>query len=116
MEEIKQNVKDIYNAIDEKKAIEPTIIEVNHVTPMADYFIVASASNINQLDALKDEVDRIMHEKGILPKRIEGIKTSSWILMDYGDIIVHLFTEEGRDFYDIERVWRDGTVVAIEEL
>ena len=116
MNEIKENVKNVYKAIDDKKAIDIKVIDISNVSIVADYFIIASASNPNQLEALEDAADKVMYGKNILPKQIEGGKNSPWILMDYGDIIVHLFTEEGRDFYDLERIWRDGVEVNIEEL
>ena len=115
-ENIKENVKNIYQAIDDKKAIDITIIDISGVSVMADYFIIASASNPNQLEALLDAADKVMYEQNILPKQVEGGKNSPWILMDYGDIIVHLFTEEGRNFYDLERIWRDGEEVDIDSL
>lgn len=116
MDEIRENVKNVYKAIDDKKAIDIKVIDISSVSIVADYFIIASASNPNQLEALEDVADKVMYEKNILPKQIEGGKNSPWILMDYGDIIVHLFTEEGRTFYDLERIWRDGVEVNIEEL
>ena len=116
IETIRENVKKIYNAIDDKKAIDITIIDIGNVSVVADYFIIASASNPNQLEAIEDAADKVMVEQGIEPKQIEGGKNSPWILMDYGDIIVHLFTEEGRDFYDLERIWRDGEVVGLNDL
>lgn len=116
MNNSKELVKKIYNAIDDKKAIDIKIIDITGVSIVADYFIIASASNSNQLEALEDATDKIMYEQDILPKQIEGGKSSPWILMDYGDIIVHLFTEEGRDFYDLERIWRDGVEVNSSEL
>ena len=116
MSKIKENVKKIYEAIDDKKAIDIKVIDISGVSIVADYFIIASASNPNQLEALEDAADKVMYEQDILPKQIEGGKNSPWILMDYGDIIVHLFTEEGRDFYDLERIWRDGIEVDINSI
>ena len=116
MNNCKELVKKIYKAIDDKKAIDIKVIDIRNVSIVADYFIIASASNPNQLEALEDATDKIMYEQDIHPKQIEGGKSSPWILMDYGDIIVHLFTEEGRDFYDLERIWRDGAEVTISEL
>lgn len=116
MNTTKENVKEIYKAIDDKKAIDIKVIDISPVSIVADYFIIASASNPNQLEALEDAADKVMYEQDILPKQVEGGKNSPWILMDYGDIIVHLFTEEGRDFYDLERIWRDGVEVDIKEL
>ncbi|MCR4611703.1 MAG: nicotinate-nucleotide adenylyltransferase [Lachnospiraceae bacterium] len=115
-ESIKENVKKIYKAIDDKKAIDITIIDIGNVSVVADYFIIASASNPNQLEAILDAADKVMYEQDILPKQVEGGKNSPWILMDYGDIIIHLFTEEGRDYYDLERIWRDGEEVDIDSL
>ncbi|HAQ51174.1 MAG TPA: ribosome silencing factor [Lachnospiraceae bacterium] len=116
MSKIKENVKKIYEAIDDKKAIDIKVIDISGVSIVADYFIIASASNPNQLEALEDAADKVMYEQDILPKQVEGGKNSPWILMDYGDIIVHLFTEEGRDFYDLERIWRDGIEVDINSI
>ena len=111
-----ESVKKVYNAIDDKKAIDIKVIDITGVSIVADYFVIASASNPNQLEALEDAADKAMYEQGITPKQIEGGKSSPWILMDYGDVIVHLFTEEGRDYYDLERIWRDGTEVSIDSL
>ena len=83
---------------------------------MADFFIVASASNRSQLNAMQDEVDRILYEQGIHAKSIEGNRSSTWVLMDYEDVIVHLFSEEDRLFYDLERIWKDGIVIDSKEL
>ena len=116
MSKIKENVKKIYEAIDDKKAIDIKVIDISGVSIVADYFIIASASNPNQLEALEDAADKVMYEQDILPKQVEGGKNSPWILMDYGDIIVHLFTEEGRDFYNLERIWRDGIEVDINSI
>ncbi len=116
MSKIKENVKKIYEAIDDKKAIDIKVIDISGVSIVADYFIIASASNPNQLEALEDAADKVMYKQDILPKQVEGGKNSPWILMDYGDIIVHLFTEEGRDFYDLERIWRDGIEVDINSI
>ena len=106
----------IYQALDDKKAQDIQMIDIQTISPIADYFIIASASNPNQLEALEDATDKVMYEQGILPKQIEGGKASPWILMDYGDVIVHLFTEDGRDFYDLERIWRDGVEVDVNSL
>ncbi|MFV0464867.1 MAG: ribosome silencing factor [Lachnospiraceae bacterium] len=103
-------------ALDEKKAEDVKVIDISEISVMADYFIVANGSNQNQLLAMKDAVDEAMHKEGISPKQIEGNNHSSWILMDYGDIIVHLFSKEDRLFYDLERIWRDGKIMGISDL
>ena len=88
---------------------------VTEVSVIADYFIIASGSNQNQVQALADNVEETLGRAGYEPRQTEGYNTASWILMDYNDIIVHIFSEEERLFYDLERIWRDGKTVNIEE-
>ncbi|MCR5145645.1 MAG: ribosome silencing factor [Lachnospiraceae bacterium] len=114
--EIKDMVKAIYEALDNKKAFDIKIVDISNVSVMADYFIVASGDNQNQLMAMQNEVDKTMHENGVLPKQIEGNRTSTWILMDYEDVIVHIFSEEDRLFYDLEKIWQDGKTIDINDL
>ena len=83
---------------------------------MADYFIIASGNNKNQVQAIADNVNEAMLENRLELKQTEGYNTAGWILMDYGDIIVHVFSKEERLFYDLERIWRDGKTVEIEEI
>ncbi|MCR4798697.1 MAG: ribosome silencing factor [Lachnospiraceae bacterium] len=106
----------IYQILDEKKAIDISVIDIGSISVIADYFVVASASNQNQLLALQDAVDEMMYKNGIHAKQIEGNRNSTWILMDYEDIIVHLFSKEDRLFYDLERIWKDGKTLTKEEL
>ena len=81
---------------------------------MADYFVIATASSPNQVQAMTDNVEEKMHKAGIAMKQMEGNKSSSWILMDYGDVIIHVFDKENRLFYDLERIWKDGKTVDME--
>ncbi len=106
----------VCNALEDKKAIDVKAIDISNVSVMADFFIVASASNQSQLNAMQDEVDRVLYEKGIHVKSIEGNRQSTWVLMDYEDVIVHLFSEEDRLFYDLERIWKDGIIIDAAEL
>ena len=92
----KEVLKVIYSTLDQKKGEDIEIIDISHVSVIADHFVVASANNINQLQAMADAVDEEMTKLGIEVKQIEGNKNSTWILMDYGDIIVHLFSKEDR--------------------
>ena len=108
--------KIVCNALSEKKAIDVKDIDISNVSVLADCFVVASASNQNQLLAMQDEVDRKLYENGIHAKSIEGNRESTWILMDYEDIIVHLFSEEDRLFYNLERIWKDGIIIDADEL
>ena len=114
--EIRELTKLVCNALDDKKAIDVKVINISEVSVIADYFVLASASNQNQLLAMQDEVDRVMYENGLTAKSIEGNRQSTWILLDYEDVIVHLFTEEDRSFYDLERILKDGILLDASEL
>ncbi|MFA4033130.1 ribosome silencing factor [Blautia stercoris] len=104
------------DALDDKKALEIKVINIENVSTLADYFIIASGTNHNQVQAMADNVDETLGRAGYEPKQIEGYQNANWILMDYRDIVIHIFDEENRLFYDLERIWRDGTVVEIEDL
>ena len=102
-------------ALDDKKGIDIKVIDIQDVSVIAEYFIIASGSNINQVQAMVDNVEATLGRAGYEAKQIEGNKSSSWILMDYGDLIVHVFDEENRLFYDLERIWRDGKMLNVQE-
>mgnify|MGYP000612429228 FL=1 len=104
------------DALDDKKALEIKVINIENVSTLADYFIIASGTNHNQVQAMADNVDETLGRAGYDPKQIEGYQNANWILMDYRDIVIHIFDEENRLFYDLERIWRDGTVVEVEDL
>ena len=103
-------------ALDDKKGLDIKIIDIHDVSVIADYFVIASGTNQNQVQAMADNVEETLGKAGYEPKQIEGSRNSSWILMDYGDLIVHVFDEENRLFYDLERIWRDGKEVTEEDL
>lgn len=103
-------------ALEDKKAEDLKVINIGDVSVLADYFIIASGTNRNQVQALTDNVEDELGRAGYTPKQIEGYSTANWILMDYGDIIIHVFDTENRLFYDLERIWRDGKSVSVEEL
>ena len=104
------------DALDDKKALEIKVINIENVSTIADYFIIASGTNRNQVQAMADNVDETLGRAGYEPKQIEGYQNANWILMDYRDIVIHIFDEENRLFYDLERIWRDGTVIEVEDL
>ena len=107
-------VKAAVAALEDKKAEDVTVIDITGVSSIADYFIIANGSNQNQLTAMQDAVDEALYKAGLHAKQIEGNNQSTWILMDYQDIIVHVFDRENRLFYDIERIWRDGKSIDLE--
>jgi len=109
-------VKIAYDALEEKLGEDIEIIKIDEISVIADYLIIASGRNQNQLNAMIDFVDEKLTMAGYNSKRIEVNKKSSWVLMDYGDVIVHVFSKEDRLFYDLERIWKDGRAVMREEL
>lgn len=116
MTDAKELVKVVYNALESKKGENIKIIDISDVSVLADYFIIANGSNQNQVQALVDNVQEELYKIGHEPVQIEGYRTGNWILMDYGDIIVHVFSKEDRLFYDLERIWRDGKDIEISEI
>ncbi len=103
-------------ALEEKKGQNVKIIDIRQVSVMADYFIIADGTNVNQVQAMVDNVEEMLGKSGYECKQIEGYRSGGWILMDYGDIIVHAFCREDRLFYDLERIWRDGKLLDDGEL
>ena len=103
-------------ALDSRKAKNITALKVEDLTILANYFIIASATSTTQVKALADEVEYQLGEMGVKPKSIEGYQSQTWIVLEYYDIIVHVFLEETRDFYQLERLWADGIPVDISDL
>lgn len=97
----------IANQLDEKKASDVSILDISAKSGFADFFVIATAHSLRQLAALCAELDDRLSMEGVLVKHIEGRGDSGWILMDYGDIIVNLFTEEQRNHYQVEKIWND---------
>jgi len=109
-------VRIAYDALDEKLGQDIEVIKIDEISVIADYLLIASGNNQNQLNAMIDLVEEKLALAGFHSKRIEGNKNSTWVLMDYGDVIIHVFTKEDRLFYDLDRIWRDGKTVNREEL
>ena len=103
-------------ALEDKKAEDIKVIDISEVSVIADYFIIAGGSNRSQIQALCDNVDEKLGRAGRPSKQIEGYDTANWILMDCGDVIVHIFDKENRLLYDLERIWRDGKAINVETL
>jgi len=112
----KEKLRIAWEALDEKKAEDIRIIDIENVSVIADYFLIATGTNRNQVQALADNVDEKLGRAGYEPKQTEGYRTANWILLDYGDLIVHVFDRENRLFYDLERIWKDGSDVTLDEL
>ena len=110
----------IAEVLDKKGATDITILEVDHLTSITDYFVIATGNNNTHVRALADELEEKLKAEGLPPARVEGYRSNSWILLDWGNVVIHIFTQEvkigyftqeGRDFYDLDRLWADGKKV-----
>lgn len=95
--------------LDDKKGRDILVLETDGVTSLADYFVICTGSSAPQLKALGDACEKAMKEAEVLPHHIEGHRGGTWILQDYADVVVHLFSEEAREFYSLDRLWADAT-------
>ena len=103
-------------AISSKKGLNIKLIEIGDISSLADYMVIATGTSSTQVKALADEVDfRLASEDHLEPHNREGYQSGNWIVLDYIDVIVHIFHTETREFYDLERLWADGEVINIEE-
>lgn len=116
MKTAKELVKIAIDALEDKKAEEIHIIDISEISTLADYFIIASGTNRSQIQALADNVEEALGKAGLPLKQTEGYDAANWILMDYRDIIVHIFDKENRLFYDLDRIWRDGKLIDKKDL
>lgn len=102
-------------ALEEKKAEDIQVIDISEISAIADYFIIANGTNRSQIQALADSVEEKLGRAGTQFKQMEGYDTANWILMDFLDIVVHIFDRDNRTFYDLERIWRDGKQIPLSE-
>ncbi len=89
------------------------MLDLQGITSFADYFVICTGSNTRQIQAISDEIGKQLSELGELPNSIEGFQNAEWVLVDYGDYIIHIFSEHARNYYDLERLWRDAKRVAV---
>lgn len=108
MAEIRELVEKAVQAIEEKKGYDIKVLNIAEVSPLADYFIIATGSNPNQIHAIADEISEELAKEKIYSKQLEGYEKANWVLMDYSDFIIHLFQPDTREFYNLERLWRDA--------
>ena len=99
------------DALEDKKAEDIKIIDISEVSVLADFFIIAGGNNHSQIQALCNNVEEKLGRAGHPVKQVEGYETANWILMDFGDVIIHIFDKENRLLYDLERIWRDGKII-----
>ncbi len=114
--EIDERIKLALHCAAEKKAVNPILLNLQGCADFTDFFIITSGTNQRQVQAISDEIEEKMKEKfGETPMNVEGYHTAEWILMDYGDFIVHIFEQKAREFYDLERLWRDAQNIDLPE-
>lgn len=116
MEQSLEMVKIAYKALDDKLAEDVKVIDIRKISVVADYFIIADGTNKNQVQAMVDNVQEELFKAGYEMKQMEGYRQGNWVLLDFSDIIIHIFDKENRLFYDLERIWRDGKEISLEEL
>lgn len=112
----KQLAKLAMEAMEDKKAEDIRIIDISHISVIADYFMIANGSNKSQIQTIADHVAEVLAKAGHPVKQVEGYQSANWILLDFQDVIVHIFDKENRLFYDLERIWRDGIQIEKEML
>ena len=110
----KEMLKKIIKTLDRKKADGIQAIKISDLTILADYFVIATGTSSTHVKALADDVEAQLDEAGISVSHVEGYRSNSWILLDYVDVVVHVFSDEAREYYDLERLWQDGEIIDIE--
>lgn len=103
-------------ALEDKKAEDIKVIDISEVSVIADYFIIANGTNRSQIQAMADNVEETLGRAGYPLKQIEGYQNANWVLLDFNDVIIHIFDKENRLFYDLERIWRDGKLFETDSL
>jgi ribosome-associated protein len=98
---------------DSKKATNLRVIDLREITSFADFFFICSASNQRQVQAIANDIEDELKKQGERPTAVEGFSNAEWVLMDYGDLVVHIFSEQARAYYDLDRLWRDGKQVPL---
>ena len=112
----KEMAMEIVKAMDSKKGIDIQVIEISDISVLADYMVIATGSSSTHVKALADEVEYQLDKAGVSVSHIEGYRSNSWILLDYIDVIVHVFSDEAREFYDLDRLWADGKFVDLSDV
>ncbi len=108
MTELDDRVQRALHAISEKKALEPTVLDLRGIASFTDFFVISTGANRRQVQAIADEVVEQLKRSGSPASRVEGYQNAEWVLVDYGDFVVHVFDDKARRFYDLERLWREA--------
>ncbi|MBA3513866.1 MAG: ribosome silencing factor [Pyrinomonadaceae bacterium] len=107
-EELDERIWGAMQAANDKKALDLVVLDLREIATFTDYFVIVSGNNERQVQAISDEVFERLKKSGTAAARVEGYKSAEWILLDYGDFIVHVFSDKARKFYDLERLWRES--------
>ena len=110
-----EQMKSIYRALSEKQGQEITVIDIRGISSLGDYFIITHGNNTPHVDSLVDAVQETAAKIGLTCRSLEGQRGGKWVLLDYSDIIVNVFSKEDRVWYNLERIWRDGKLVNVSE-
>ena len=105
---MKETLRVALEAVEDKKALDVVILDISGIASFATHFLLCSGDSSRQIQAIVDEVEKRLKDQGIRPKHIEGYRNAEWVLMDYLDLVVHVFSKNARVYYDLERLWRDG--------
>ena len=106
-----ETVKIAYEALDGKFGQDIVVLDISGISVMADYFVIATGKNVNQIKTMADEVMSQLQRAGWRARHTEGYGSAQWVLLDFDDVIIHIFDEECREFYNLERVWSDAAVI-----
>lgn len=112
---IKKRAVRMAELANDKKAVDTVVLELKELTTIADYFVICSGDNTAQIRAIAESIDEYFSKKKIFPIGKEGLDFARWILIDYGDIVVHIFNQEARGYYDLEKFWIDAPRIDINE-
>lgn len=116
MQTVEEILVSIYDSVEDKLGKDTVVLNIGGLTSLCDYFVITSGGSSRQVKAIADSVEDDLAKIGIEPRGKEGKDTQSWVLLDYGDILVHVFDEENRAFYNLEKLWKDAPYVDMEEL
>lgn len=100
--------------MDDRKAKDIKVIKIDNISSLGDYFVIATGTSTTQVQSLADAVEMKLKESGTAPHSVEGYRSNGWVLLDYSSVLVHVFTVEARNYYDLDRLWSDGEIVNIE--
>ncbi|MDR0947503.1 MAG: ribosome silencing factor [Ruminococcus sp.] len=116
MAQLTEDLITAVKVLDAKKAIDLRLLDISEQSSLADFFLIASGTSSTHTGSLADEVEFKLKERGLYPKNIQADKGKAWIILDYIDFIIHIFDKETREFYSLERLWRDGADIDLTEI